>query len=96
MVDTAQIARAFLNVAINARDAIRNGRSITSRIENAQRREPALPEEPSAGDYAAISGADTGSGIADDVRECTFEPFFHNEADGMDVRTSVFLKSSES
>ncbi len=82
MVDTAQIELAVLNLAINARDAMRSGGSITLRTENVQRGESALPEEPGAGDYVAISISDTGSGIADDVRERIFEPFFTTKPTG--------------
>jgi CheY-like chemotaxis protein len=76
LTDPAQIELAVLNLAINARDAMRGGGTITLATANAHRGEPSLPEEPSAGEYVALSVTDNGSGIPHDVRERIFEPFF--------------------
>jgi CheY-like chemotaxis protein/anti-sigma regulatory factor (Ser/Thr protein kinase) len=60
-----------MNLAVNARDAMPDGGTITVAIHNS-----ALREEANAGDYVAISVEDTGTGIAPDVLNKIFDPFF--------------------
>lgn len=76
MIDPTQIELVILNLAINARDAMEVGGSLTIRTENVVMGEPQRPEEPPAGEYVAVSVADTGSGMTDDVLVRAFEPFF--------------------
>jgi PAS domain S-box-containing protein len=76
LADPTQLELAILNLAINARDAMPNGGSITIETANVVRGEPAWPEEPAPGDYVVVQVSDTGSGIPDAVRERMFEPFF--------------------
>jgi PAS domain S-box-containing protein len=72
--DTAELELALVNVAVNARDAMPNGGSlnITARNVVLQATVPATL----AGDFVAISLADSGTGIAPDVLAKVFEPFF--------------------
>jgi len=76
LVDPTQLELAVLNLAINARDAMEGGGLLTVSTGNAERGEPASPEEPAAGDYVEICVSDTGSGMSPDVRARVFEPFF--------------------
>lgn len=76
LADPAQVELAALNLAINARDAMPGGGTITLSTTNVRRGPPAHPEEPGAGDYVALSITDTGGGIPEDVRARIFEPFF--------------------
>jgi signal transduction histidine kinase/ActR/RegA family two-component response regulator len=76
MIDPTQIELAILNLAINARDAMAVGGALTVETANVTLGMPNRPEEPSAGEYVAISVSDTGSGMTDDVLEKAFEPFF--------------------
>ena len=78
-IDTGQMENALLNLAINARDAMPGGGSMTIETANVTLDGPAataLDEEASPGDYVAVSVSDTGSGMADDVASQVFEPFF--------------------
>jgi signal transduction histidine kinase/CheY-like chemotaxis protein len=75
-VDQTQIELVVLNLAINARDAMDVGGSVTIETENATVGPPERPEEPPAGEYVVISVIDTGSGMTKEVREKAFEPFF--------------------
>ena len=70
-VDVAELETALVNLVINARDAMPDGGTITIGAHNAK-----VSGEPDAGDYVAISVADTGTGIAPDVLDKIFDPFF--------------------
>jgi PAS domain S-box-containing protein len=70
-VDAAELETALVNLVINARDAMPDGGTITIGAHNANE-----SGEPDAGDYVAISVADTGTGIAPDILDKIFDPFF--------------------
>jgi signal transduction histidine kinase len=81
MGDTAQIERGFEpRDQRPRRHAQRRQHHVADRKCSVQG--AALPGESGAGDYVAISVSDTGSGIADNVRECTFEPLFTTKPTG--------------
>jgi PAS domain S-box-containing protein len=69
--DIAEFETALINLAINARDAMPGGGTITIAARN-----DALDEAPNAGEYVAISVQDSGTGIAPDVLSKIFDPFF--------------------
>ena len=71
IVDVAELETALVNLVINARDAMPAGGIITVSAHN-----ETLDEEARAGDYVAISVADTGVGIPPDVLSRIFDPFF--------------------
>jgi signal transduction histidine kinase len=76
MVDPTQLELAVLNLAINARDAMEIGGTLSVSIRNMTLGAPFYPEEPPAGDYVEVAVSDTGSGMSDEVRTKVFEPFF--------------------
>jgi len=76
LADPTQLELAIINMAINARDAMPLGGAITIETFNVTLGRPATAEEPAAGEYVAVQVSDTGTGIADAVRERIFEPFF--------------------
>jgi PAS domain S-box-containing protein len=82
-VDPAALEAAVLNVALNARDAMPNGGSLTirtSRVEITTR--PAAGDELEPGAYAALALQDTGGGMAPEVIARVFEPFFTTKTGG--------------
>lgn len=76
MADPTQIELAILNLAINARDAMKVGGTLSVATANVTLGPPSQPEEPPAGDYVAVRVSDTGTGMTEDVRRKVFEPFF--------------------
>ena len=76
MVDSTQLELAVLNLAINARDAMEVGGTLTVSTANVRLDDPRYPEEPPAGDYVAVCVSDTGTGMNEAVRRKVFEPFF--------------------
>jgi len=76
LIDPTQIELVILNLAINARDAMDVGGSLTVSTANVVRTEPVQSEEPPAGDYVMVAVSDTGSGMTPEVLSRAFEPFF--------------------
>jgi PAS domain S-box-containing protein len=76
LADPSQIELVILNLAINARDAMPAGGTITIKTSNFRVGVPERPEEPAPGDYVMCSLADTGTGIPNDILDKVFEPFF--------------------
>lgn len=76
--DPNQLESALLNLAINARDAMPDGGTIT--VTTADRRMTAVDfgatEDAVPGDYVEITVSDTGTGMTQDVVARVFEPFF--------------------
>jgi PAS domain S-box-containing protein len=66
-VDPTQLETALLNAAINARDAMPEGGTITISTANVDNKE---------GAFVCVSIADTGTGMPQDVVDRAFEPFF--------------------
>ena len=84
LVDPFQVENALLNLAINARDAMRGHGKLTMEAGNAslddayaQRNADVTP-----GQYVMVALTDTGSGMPPEVRERAFEPFFTTKAEG--------------
>jgi PAS domain S-box-containing protein len=76
--NATQIHQILLNLCINARDAMPNGGTLTITATNHVIREGELcPQEGShPGLWLKLEVADTGSGIAPEVRRHLWEPFF--------------------
>ena len=81
LVDPNQLNNVLLNLAINARDAMAGGGTLTIRAANAGP-DGALPTEVPRGHYVLIEVADTGKGMAPEVLERAFEPFFTTKPTG--------------
>ena len=70
--DANQLELAILNLAINARDAMPGGGSLTVRVARHMAPDPTLAD----GQYVVAAFSDTGSGIPADVISRVFDPFF--------------------
>jgi signal transduction histidine kinase/CheY-like chemotaxis protein len=78
-IDPLQFDLALLNLAINARDAMADGGTLSITVANCPL-EPTL--ERQGGDYVRVSVADTGAGMAPDVLARALDPFFTTKAPG--------------
>ncbi len=75
-LDRSQLDTALINLAANARDAIKDHGEITLRVRRAAGRDKLRSRKGLIGDYVAVSVSDTGSGIDPASIERIFEPFF--------------------
>lgn len=83
-VDPAQVETALLNLAINARDAMNGRGKLTIEAGNAfldDNYALAHPDVP-PGQYVMIAVSDTGCGIAPEILEKVFDPFFSTKPAG--------------
>jgi len=76
LADPMQLELVVLNLAINARDAMKRGGAITIETANTTLGAPLHAEEPVAGDYVVVAVSDTGTGMTPAVLDRVFEPFF--------------------
>jgi PAS domain S-box-containing protein len=74
-VDISEFELALVNLALNSRDAMPEGGVITISAANARLTGIDTPAEL-AGEFVALSIADTGCGIAPDILPKVFDPFF--------------------
>jgi PAS domain S-box-containing protein len=83
-VDPAQIERVIMTMAQNARDAMTHGGQLTISTENItlQPGDIGLIAEGRHGHFVRIALSDTGRGMAPNVQQHIFEPFFSTKGLG--------------
>ncbi|WP_321475071.1 chemotaxis protein CheB [uncultured Paludibaculum sp.] len=81
--DPGEIGRAVMNLALNARDAMPGGGSLTIKTANVTLSEAEAKEQlVAAGAYVALTICDTGIGFDEEIRAHIFEPFFTTKVTG--------------
>jgi PAS domain S-box-containing protein len=77
VADPVQLSQVLLNLAVNARDAMPDGGSLTFTVDDLRVAAPdeRFPGVPS-GRYCRLTVQDTGCGMDDVTRRRVFEPFF--------------------
>jgi two-component system, cell cycle sensor histidine kinase and response regulator CckA len=82
--DLHQFEQVVINLAVNARDAMPNGGKLAIRTANVTERDSlALGQHRvQPGEYVLIEVSDTGTGIAPEVMQKIFEPFFSTKEVG--------------
>ena len=80
--DPAQVEQVLLNLAVNARDAMPEGGTLTIATRNSRR----LPEGSAGADpekeWLVLEVTDTGIGMDEQTKARIFEPFFTTKTDG--------------
>jgi two-component system NtrC family sensor kinase len=74
-IDPGEFELAILNLAVNAKDAMPSGGTLTLRAKPVTLKGEAT-EEGLSGEFVAVRIADTGHGIPADILTRVFEPFF--------------------
>ncbi|MBW2980073.1 PAS domain S-box protein [Candidatus Woesearchaeota archaeon] len=82
--DPDQLQQVFMNLAINARDAMPHGGELTFETRIAPQDEPYIKAHPGLDSeyYLCVSVSDTGDGIPETYRDRIFEPFFTTKGVG--------------
>jgi signal transduction histidine kinase len=76
-IDPVQMENAIINLALNARDAMVGGGTLTIETKNVSNDfDPLTFEQIDAGEYVMVGVSDTGSGMSLDVLQRAFDPFF--------------------
>jgi two-component system, cell cycle sensor histidine kinase and response regulator CckA len=89
------LEQAVLNLVINARDATPSGGLITvALVSEAVRPDSGLGLRPGA--YLALSVADTGCGMSEDVLRRAFEPFFTTKPHGSGIGLAAVFATMRS
>jgi CheY-like chemotaxis protein len=83
-IDPTQVEQVLINLAVNARDAMPNGGSLTIKTSNIYlgKREASLYPDLSPGPYVQLSVADNGIGMDEEIQSHIFEPFFTTKEEG--------------
>ncbi len=81
-IDRSSLEHAIINLAINARDAMPDGGTLTFRTSALTLDEPDPALDLPAGCYAEITVSDTGRGMSETVLARAFDPFFTTKPPG--------------
>jgi PAS domain S-box-containing protein len=80
--DASEIENAIINLALNARDAMPGGGTITIETANVAGGGESLTGDGPAVDRVRLSARDTGAGMTPEVARRAFEPFFTTKPPG--------------
>jgi len=82
--DQGQLEQIILNLAVNARDAMPRGGTLTIEAEDVAIRgdEPTPDPDVAPGEYVRLTVKDSGAGMPAEVKAHLFEPFFTTKPTG--------------
>ena len=82
--DVSQIEQILLNIAVNARDAMSDGGTLTFDTSEVELRlkSTSLSPELFNGNYIVVKVTDTGTGMDEKTKSRVFEPFFTTKKKG--------------
>jgi two-component system cell cycle sensor histidine kinase/response regulator CckA len=82
-VDPTQLEQVMVNLAVNARDAMPEGGTVTVKVHDMEPTDPSRPDpDRSAGPFVRISVHDSGTGMDEATRARIFDPFFTTKGPG--------------
>lgn len=82
-VDPTQLEQVVVNLAVNARDAMPTGGTVTVSVSDLKMADPARPDpDLSSGPFVRISVCDTGTGMDDATKARIFDPFYTTKSLG--------------
>ncbi|HEY9226499.1 MAG TPA: ATP-binding protein, partial [Gemmatimonadaceae bacterium] len=84
--DSGQLGQVLVNLALNARDAMPEGGTLTIETENTtldQRQDDATATQLPPGTYVRLTMRDTGIGMSAETLARAFEPFFTTKPHGL-------------
>jgi signal transduction histidine kinase len=73
---------ALVNLALNSRDAMRDGGTLTIETENISAGSPNLSSDLAPGEYIGVHVSDTGTGMSEEIASRAFDPFFTTKGIG--------------
>ncbi|NNE54118.1 MAG: PAS domain S-box protein [Sulfitobacter sp.] len=78
MVDPVQLQSALMNLALNARDAMKDGGELLISVSNVTIDDTYIAQETdiAPGHYVRLSVSDDGAGMSPEAQRRAFEPFF--------------------
>ena len=82
LIDPVQIEHVILNLAINARDAMPDGGTLTIATSNMTLAPGGATIDLPPADYIVVAVSDTGTGMTEEVQRNAFEPFFTTKPPG--------------
>jgi PAS domain S-box-containing protein len=84
IADEGSVQQVLMNLAVNARDAMPEGGTLTIRTRNVTLTEEHVRDDPNAraGDFVCVSVEDSGRGMDQETMRRIFEPFFSTKGPG--------------
>jgi len=82
--DPSEVENTIVNLAINARDAMPEGGTLSIETKNMQFLDDDIEETYgiTPGEYVQLSVSDTGTGMNEEIKARVFEPFFTTKEEG--------------
>jgi PAS domain S-box-containing protein len=85
LADPSQLSAAIINLAVNARDSMPGGGTLTLATANVMLDDVDVSDDGKVktGEFVMIAVTDTGHGIPTEIRDRVFEPFFTTKGVGL-------------